>query len=107
MNEMLKEKIRFLQKTKGSDLSGQKEQIGEIITLLDLAEKWGFELSKEEAQNLMDEILDECVGRLEECWWGESSEKPFPPNLITLAEKLGFNVERFSKIIGAVQASNR
>ena len=99
LNEMLKEKMRFLQKKIGPDLSGQEEQIREMITLLDRVEKWGFEVSKEEAQDLMDEILDECVGRLEECWWGEGNEKPFPPNLITLAEKLGFNVEKFSKII--------
>jgi len=31
---------------------------------------------------------------------GGGEEKPFHPNLITLAEKLGFNVERFSKITG-------
>jgi hypothetical protein len=38
----------------------------------------------------MGEILEACVGDLEKC----------SPNLITLAEKLGFNVERFSKITG-------
>jgi len=39
----------------------------------------------------MGEILEECVGDLEKC----------SPSLITLAEKLGFNVERFSKITGS------
>jgi hypothetical protein len=48
----------------------------------------------------MGQILDECVGSLEKCWWENGTAKPFSPNLITLAEKLGFNVERFSKITG-------
>jgi alpha-amylase/alpha-mannosidase (GH57 family) len=99
LNEMLKEKMMLLQKKIGSDLSSQEKLIEEIITFLDLTGKWGFELSKEEAQDLMDEILDECVSDLEKCWWGEGSEKPFPPILITLAGKLGFNVERFLKMV--------
>jgi len=37
---------------------------------------------------------------LEKCWWGNGTPKLLSPNLITLAEKLGFNVERFSKITG-------
>ena len=48
----------------------------------------------------MGQILDECVGDIEKCWWGDGDEKPFHPSLIALAEKLGFNVERFSKITG-------
>jgi hypothetical protein len=47
----------------------------------------------------MDEMLKEYVGGLEESWWGNGSEKPFPPNLIQLAEKLDFNVEKFSKMV--------
>jgi predicted solute-binding protein len=47
----------------------------------------------------MDEILKEYVWTLEKSWWGESVEKPFPLNLIILAEKLDFNVERFTKMI--------
>ncbi len=68
------------------------------MTLLDLAKKWDLELPLEEAQNLMEEILEECVGGLEKCWWENGTPKLFSPNLITLAEKMGFNVERFSKI---------
>jgi len=41
-----------------------------------------------------------CVGGLEKCWWENGTPKQFSPNLITLAEKLGFNVERFLKITG-------
>jgi hypothetical protein len=46
----------------------------------------------------MEEILDESIGGLEKCWWENGTARPFPPNLITLAEKMGFNVERYSKI---------
>ena len=100
MNEMLMEKMKALQKSKGSELSRQSEVTEEVLTLLDLAKKWGSEISLEEAQNLMGEILEECVGDLEKCWWENGTPKLFSPNLITLAEKLGFNIERFSKIAG-------
>jgi hypothetical protein len=99
LNEILMEKIKTLQESKGSDLSHQVEQIKEVITFLDLVKKWDFGISLEEAQSLMGQILDECVGDLEKCWWGDGDEKPFHPNLIILAEKLGFNVERYSKMI--------
>ena len=72
--------------------------VEEVLVLLDLAKKWGFEISLEESQNLMGQVLDECVESAEKCWWGGGEEKPFHPNLITLAQKLGFNVEKFSKI---------
>jgi hypothetical protein len=41
------------------------------------------------------------VGGLEKCWWRNGTPKQFSPNLITLSEKMGFNVERFSKITGS------
>ena len=70
-----------------------------MIELLDVATGWGFELSKEEAQNRMHELLDEYVGGLEKYLWGNGAEKKvFPPSLITLAGRLGFNVDRFLKI---------
>jgi hypothetical protein len=100
LNKMLREKMNGLQKIKSPDLNRQAEQIEEIIALLDLVKKWGFEIYLEEAQNLMEEILDESIGGLEKYWWENGTAKPFSPNLITLAEKLGFNVERFSKITG-------
>jgi alpha-amylase/alpha-mannosidase (GH57 family) len=100
LNEILMEKMDLLQESKGSDLPRQAEQIEEVMTFLDLAKKWDFEISLEEAQNLMGQILDECVGGLEKCWWENGTAKPFSPNLITLAEKMGFNVERFQKITG-------
>jgi len=74
--------------------------VEEVLTLLDLAKKWDFEIPMEEAQNLMGEILEECVGDLERCWWENGTPKLFSPDFITLAEKLGFNVERFQKITG-------
>jgi alpha-amylase/alpha-mannosidase (GH57 family) len=100
LNEILMEKMNVLQKSKGSDLSRQSELAEEVMTLLDSAKKWGFEISLEEAQNLMGQILEECVGGLEKCWWENGTPKQFSPNLITLAEKMGFNVERYSKITG-------
>ena len=107
LNQMLKEKMGLLQKAEGSDLTGQAERIEEIIIFLDLVEKWGFEISKHEAQDLMDEMLKEYVGGLEESWWGNGSEKPFPPNLILLAEKLDFNVEKFSKMVNPANSMAR
>jgi alpha-amylase/alpha-mannosidase (GH57 family) len=100
LNEMLMERMNLLQKSKGADLSRQSEQIEEVMMLLDSAKKWGFEISLDEAQNLMGQILEECVGDLEKCWWENGTPKQFSPHLITLAEKMGFNVERFSKITG-------
>jgi hypothetical protein len=100
LNEILMERMNALQKGKGSDLSLQSEGVEEVLTLLDLAKKWDLEISLEEAQNLMGQILNECVESVEKCWWGGGEGKPLHPNLITLAEKLGFNVERFSKITG-------
>ena len=100
LNEILMERMNLLQKSKGPDLSRQSEQAEEVMMLLDSAKKWGFEISLEEAQNLMGQILEECVGSLEQCWWENGTPKLFSPNLITLAEKLGFNVERYSKITG-------
>ena len=37
-------------------MSRQSEVAEEIMALLDLAKKWGFEISLEEAENLMGEI---------------------------------------------------
>jgi hypothetical protein len=98
LNALLMDRMNALQKNKSSDLSRQAELAEEVLTLLDLTKKWDFEISLEEAQNSMGEILKECVGDLEQCWWEDGTPKEFSPNLITLAEKLGFNVERFSKI---------
>ena len=104
LNEILMEKMNLLQESKGADLSRQSERIEEVIRLLDLAKKWGFEISMEGAQDLMGQISDECVEGLEKCWWAEGVERSFPHNLITLAEKLGFNVERFSKMKTGVKS---
>jgi hypothetical protein len=49
----------------------------------------------------MHEMLKEYVLGLEESWWGEGKEKPFSPQLISLAERLDFNIEKFSKIVGS------
>jgi hypothetical protein len=104
LNEILNEKMGQLRKTEGSNLTFQADRIEEIISFVDLVQKWGFEISKEEAQDLMDEMLEEYVGGLEKSWWGNGTERSFPANLILLAEKLGFNMERFSKIVGSAKS---
>ncbi|MDP2971404.1 MAG: hypothetical protein Q8P64_19690, partial [Deltaproteobacteria bacterium] len=98
LNEVLREKMESLLGTKYSDLPAQEGLIQEIITLLDLSKKWDFDLDKWEAQDLMDGILDECVKSLEESWWGNGVQKPFPPLLVTLAGKLDFNVEKYKEL---------
>jgi len=98
LNKIISEKMDAFQESKSSDLSLRSEQIDEIIILLDLARKWDFEISLEETQNVTKEILDEYVGGLEKYWWGDGVARAFPANLITLAEKLGFNVEKYLKI---------
>jgi hypothetical protein len=103
---LLKEKMEILQETMvryHSTLPEEDklktEKVEEMINLLDLVKKWGFRLQIEEVQDLMGEMLKEYIGALEKSWWGEGVGKPFPPNLILLAEKLNFNVERFSKMV--------
>jgi len=70
-------------------------------------DSWNFEISLEEAQNLMKEMLDRCVDDLEKCWWEGGEGRPFHPNLITLAERLEFNMERYSKITGPDGSPNQ
>jgi len=107
LNEILMEKMNALQKSKGFDLPRQAERIEEVITLLEQIKKWDFGLSLEEGQNLMREMLDESVGSLEKGWWENGAIRPFPSNLITLAEKLGFSVEKFSKMISPTPSTDR
>jgi hypothetical protein len=107
LNEMFIERMKALQENKGSDFPWQAEQVGEIMMLLDLMKKWDFEISLDEAQNLMGQILEEGIKSLEKCWWGEGEQRPFHPSLIPLAEKLGFNVERFSKMVGSNPLTGR
>jgi alpha-amylase/alpha-mannosidase (GH57 family) len=97
--EILKETMAQYQSASPEDDKLKTEKVEEVIRLLDLAEKWGFKLQKEEAQSLMDEMLREYVLGFEKSWWGESVKGPFPRNLILLAEKLDFNVERFLKML--------
>ena len=98
---MLKQSIGRLRGSKeGSELSNQEQEIEALTLLLDQVERWGLDVPKEEVQDAMHEMLKEYVLGLEESWWGEGKKKPFSPQLISLADKLDFNVERFSKIIG-------
>ena len=101
LKDLLKQRMGRLRGLKeGPDLGSQEEQIEALILLLDQVERWGLEIQKEEVQDSMDEMLKEYVLGLEESWWGEGKGRPFSPKLISLAEKLNFNVERFSKMVG-------
>jgi alpha-amylase/alpha-mannosidase (GH57 family) len=104
LSEILNRKMDLLQrgmaKGSGETVESQSEKVEELMTLIDRGEQWGFNLREGEAQNIMDEILDRSLEELERDWWGwgAGGQPPFPPNLIVLAERLGFNVDRFSKI---------
>jgi hypothetical protein len=114
LNGLLKERMEVLQETMARYRSTSPEEdklktekVEEVIRLLGLVERWGFKLRKEEAQGLMDEMLKEYVLGLEKSWWGEGIERPFPTNLILLAEKLDFNVEKFLKMLPPVNSMIR
>jgi alpha-amylase/alpha-mannosidase (GH57 family) len=114
LSGLLKEKMEDLkgmlaqsQSTLPEEAKLKSERVQGVIKLLDLAEKWGFALQKDEAQGLMNEMLKEYMESLEKSWWGESVEKPFPSNLILLAKKLNFNVERFLKMIAPTISKGR
>ena len=104
LDEMLNHRMGMLQrglsKNSPETTDSQAEKIEELIVLIDRAGKWGFKLRIGEAQNIMHEILESAFGELEMSWWGwgTGSEKAIPPNLILLAEKLGFNIDRYSTI---------
>jgi hypothetical protein len=79
-------------------IEAERGQVEEIIELLLWSRSWGLEMRLVEAQDLMGELLSKCFAGLEKDWWeGEAKQRPFPPNLLTLAEALGFNTDRFSK----------
>jgi alpha-amylase/alpha-mannosidase (GH57 family) len=109
LNEILKKEMESLQRTviknraiPTENIEVQEERVKKVIQLLDLTKRWSVELSKEEPQNLMGEILAECIGNLEECWWGDGAQrKTLLPQFVTLAEKLGFNVEKLPKMVGS------
>ncbi|NWF93719.1 MAG: DUF3536 domain-containing protein [Syntrophaceae bacterium] len=95
LEEMMRVLHRMMIGSRVGSVEEEKERVEEVIRFLAVIEKWGFRLQKEEAQALMNELLEEYVSARERSWWEGGTEKPFPPNLITLGEKLGFNVERF------------
>jgi alpha-amylase/alpha-mannosidase (GH57 family) len=104
LNQMLNQKMDTLQKGMKKEspetMEAEAKRVDELVTLVDQAKKWGFELRKGEAQNIMHDMLDRYFGELELSWWGwgPKTERPLPSSLILLAEKLDFNVERFAKI---------
>lgn len=107
LNRVLREMMASLRKTKPSEAEVQEGLIEKIITLLDSSKKWGFALDLWEAQDVMNEILKEGLQALEATWWGSGLQRPISPLLILLAERLNFNVEKFSKVISTVQPGDR
>lgn len=99
LNQILKEKMEALLGDEISVFSYRPEQMEEILALIDSARRWDLRISLEEAQNLLGQRLKKGLEELEKAWWGEGETKPFPTSLLPLAEKLGFNIERFFKII--------
>jgi hypothetical protein len=106
LNRILMEKTETIRRVMGGCIFGANERADlgaemaqEILLLLDLAERSDFDLwkGKEEAQNVMHETLDEYGWNLEKSWWGEGVLRPLPEGFDLLAEKLGFNTDRFSK----------
>ena len=116
LNETLVEKIEIIRRVikgylfgTGEGTDAGSEKVEEVILLIDSVAKWDFDLWKgrEEAQNLLDEILDEHVKSLERSWWEEGVSRPLPDRFIVLVEKLGFNVDRFSKTDGGSVSTRR
>jgi hypothetical protein len=98
LNEILDENIKSVQQAMEADQHRQSERIDETILFLNCVERWGFELRKEEAQNRIHEILNSYAETIEKSWWEGGVAKPFPASLISLAERLGFNVDRLKKL---------
>jgi len=106
LNTILREKMEVLERSLRRDspdlpekVEKEKELVKDVVELLRWARRWGLEVSKGEAQDRMAEMLDDCLGRLEKYMWGKAARaKPFPPDLIVLAEELGFNTDRFLRI---------
>lgn len=100
LNGLLKERAEILFRDRKLDGFDLENLVREMILLLDFSERWGMNLDKEETRSLIGEILDQWISSLEEIYWlGGGEPKPFPEIFLTLAEKLDFNTERFSKIL--------
>ena len=99
LNEILDDQIKRLQQTMEADQPGQSERIDGIVLFLNFAGRGGFELREEEVQDRVHEMLGSCAETVEKSWWGGGVARSFPASLISLAERLGFNVDRFRKLI--------
>lgn len=97
LNRIFKEKMEALRNSKSAELPVQETLIQEILALLDHSKRWGIALELLEAQDMMDEILMESIKSLEEALWSFGAPKPIPANLIPLAERLNFNIEKIAK----------
>ncbi len=102
LSDILTQRMTVLWKSRDSSLAEKERDIEELINLLDKIEKWGFLISREISQDFMYDILAHSLIGLEECLWREGKITPFPPNLISLAEKLGFNIDKYYKIVSCL-----
>lgn len=102
LSQILRGKMEHLRRMRDSDLPAQEGLMKEMIALLDASNRWGLQPDLWWVQNGMGEVLGEWVKRLEESHWGHRISKPIPfPLLIPLAERLHFNTERISSLIGS------
>jgi alpha-amylase/alpha-mannosidase (GH57 family) len=106
LNEWLNKRVEILFENREFDLSNFEGVIQEILTLLTFSERWGFHPSLEEAQGLIGEMLDQWMISVETSLWEGGEPKPFPPLFLTLAEKMNFNIEGFSKMIQPLPSSD-
>lgn len=96
MGDILKQEMEKLDWGLKRNHPSSSEFVKEAIDVLDTARQWGWNIPREESQDRMAEMLREYVGRFEMSLWGDGTDgKPFPPDLVALAEKLDFNVDRF------------
>ncbi len=108
LNGLLKDRAEILFRDRKLDGFDLENLIREMILLLECSERWGMNLDKEEVRSLIGEMLDQWIRSLEEAYWsGEGRPKLFPGIFLTLAEKLDFNTERFSKVVHPLSSSPR
>lgn len=98
LSKVLKERIGRIREEMSRYVGNEnnvKRLINDTIEFLKKMEIFGFRIKREEAQDIMSEILKEYVYEFEFGLWRGGIKKPFPMNIYQLAEKLDFNIKDF------------